>query len=310
MGEKKKPKAERKTDKPAVPIKYNYVIEDVMALRDALASALKVGFLNERPAGERWDRLVDVVLEVLPEGVTRPVLEDSLRHLAGRPLTEEVIRAEAWRVAGNVPRMRHRRAVPPWHVQRIPEWVPLQITACRRVRDYRGRLAAAFSARVLAGTPAGLMVLKTWTLKLCRFYATDFGFGRPGTPTADRFPYQAPEQLVNFRLFGLISPVLSEDGPVFDSIGFLAPQRAWNKALIKMRQRVVVEQCPAGFPPDLACHKCPVGYQRCTMATHRETWVRGRCPKCNDDNAVFDPELKLPHCIDCEVRSVYKGDKE
>lgn len=274
-----------------------------------MADAIRLEFLHETPRGVSFSRLVDLVAEMMPSCVTRGILEESLRDLAGQPLTAELIKQTAWRICGNVTRLRHRRAVPPWHVQRLPEWAPLQIISCRRSKSNKGVPGATFGICVLAGTAAGLVLLRWWSLKQCRYRATDFGFSRPVSLNAKgvaRYPYQAPEQLVNLRLYGLLEPRLCVGGPMFEICGFVPAVVEHNRRLIQFRERVQKSDCPMGFAPnEPPCHRCPVGYEQCPGGTHKRNWTQAECPRCKNPAAAIDPDMP-DECIDCRAKALYR----
>lgn len=270
-------------------------------------------FLKKVPIGSEFERLVTLVQEVLPDGVPYATLEDSLSHLAGTYVTDRVLDAVCWRMAGNVKRLKQRKAVPPWHVQRVPEWVPVQVTACKRERTSKGKLGARFQFRVLAGTPAGLFMEKFWSLKFCRYIAVDCGFSKyRKSRRVIPFPYTAPEQLVGLRLFARVMPKLSDKEPGFDGIGFTATTTKFNKVTLGCRfRRNESFRCQLKMTHEqLQCHHCPVGFVKCRAATHRHDWVQKACPECNDDEAYFDPERKSETCIDCTIKAAYKADKQ
>jgi hypothetical protein len=116
------------------------------------------------------------VQETLPGTIDLQTLEDSLRHVAGTHMTEELLDAVAWRMAGNHLRLKDRRAVPPWHVQKTHEWVPVTIVSCRRQRNAKNNPGAMYGFRIVAGTPAGLLTFNWWSAKYARYLASKLGF--------------------------------------------------------------------------------------------------------------------------------------
>lgn len=308
---KPKPRAEKGPGRMVYAIHYHYQLDKVMELRKLLKEAVGLEFLKKTPVGEQFGRLVTLFQEVLPDGIAYQTLEDSLMHLAGTHITERVLDATCWRIAGNVKRLKQRKAVPPWHVQRVPEWVPVQITACKRERTSKGKIGARFQFRVLAGTPAGLLMEKFWSLKFCRYISLDCGFSKyRKSRRTIKFPYTAPEQLVGLRLFARVMPKLSDKEPGFDGIGFTGTTTAHNKLTLGCRFRRLPDfRCQLELThEELPCHHCPVGFLKCRAATHRQNWVKKECPECGDEEAYFDPEKKAEKCVDCTVKSAYKAE--
>jgi len=283
-------------------------VETVFELRQKLKEAVGVEFLNTTPAADTFKRLVALVMELLPKGIEYKVLEDTLRHLAGMRLDERILDSMCWRVAGNVKRLKQRKVVPPWHIQKLPEWVPVQTTACRRERSSRGKFGARFQFRILAGTPAGLLAEKFWTTKFCRFISENLGFGKHNYNRPTPKSYSVPEQFVGLRLYVCVTPKLSGKEPGFDGIGFPGSCVTWNKVTINCRART-----QPGFTcllkqtaMTLACHTCPIGFLRCRAATHRQDWVKQYCSDCSRE-AYFNPEVQSDVCVDCTSRAAYRN---
>lgn len=280
----------------------------------ALRAALLAEFGGKTIQAENYERLLDLLQEGVSRRMHRPTLWDSVRSTAGETMTHEVADELAWRIAGNAKRIHDRYTVPPWHIQRLTELAPLQITACKRARNARHKLGAMFTCRVLAGTAASMILMKFWTLKQCRYFAHGFGFSkrpRLGSPTRPRYPYAAPEMLVGLRFGALFDPEKSgASGPGFSQLWFPKYIVEWNQRLLKKRCRVRVSDCPARQPPSRPCHRCDAGYETCPAGTHRKNWVCKPCTRCGAAEAYFDPELDAKACIDCFVMSVYRQKKE
>lgn len=267
-------------------------------------------FLKKTPQGDSFVRLVTLIQELLPGNINYKTLEDSVRHLAGTPIDERTLDAVCWRLAGNHKRLRQRRAVPPWHSQKLPEWVPSQVVSCRRERTPKGRLGARYGFRILAGTPAGLTAYKWWSMQMCRFMSGEMGFSRPNHRKITSFPYAVPEQLVGMRLYVRIMPEQCTNEPGFDGVGFPSSLQGWNKTTVKCRVRAQEGfSCKLNKRADeLHCYHCPIGFINCRAGTHRMDWVEKDCPIC-EKKSFFDPESQGDACVDCFVRSVYRGDK-
>ncbi len=248
--------------------------------------------------------------ETLPGVHHRPTVEESIAALVGTYVDEAIIAETAWRLAGNHRRLRQRKAVPKWHVQKFHEWVPAQVISCRRTRHPRAGMGATVTFRILAGTPAGLGVSKWWSFARCRMHARDFGFSRPPSPKAvhpPKFVYSAPEQLVSMRCYLLVTPKASGNEPGFEYAGFPASVKPWNSELIKCRLRTLPQyRCPQGHPQSFPCHKCPIGYINCKPGTHKSDWVEGQCAACGQADAFFDPDVKSETCISCTIKAAYK----
>jgi hypothetical protein len=233
---------------------------------------------------------------------------ESVRYLVGARLTAAAVAELAHRLAGNRQRLRERRPVAPWAAQRWPEWVPVQILAVRRARDARDRDdGASLSFKIMAGTPCPIAVPQWWSLQRCRFLSRTFGFSRPmrrvsGMPP--KYPYSVPEQLVNLRVEMLVDPEKSVREPYLDATRIVPSLAEWNREVLRRRFRVDPGyECPEGYPHDLPCHRCHVGYLRCPAATHRLDYERAPCPQCGRADAWWDPESRSGVCVRCTIKA-------
>jgi hypothetical protein len=265
--------------------------------------------LGETPTAEVFDGLVSLVQSLLPSHdgklVDREALDRSLRYLAGTRLTDELLRDACWRIAGNLPLLHHRQAVPPWHVQPSQEWVPACVLSCKRELSPSGRRGAVFGLRLTGGRPCPRVVYRWWSLPQCRFYARHFRFSRPAAPTAvhpARFPYAAPEQFVSLQLYVLIDPDLcSAREPGFRLVAWPRWLDDWNREVLRARFRLdAAHKCPRGYPRTVACQRCPAAVSECRAATHTKPWQARACPVCRRDPAWFDPGLSESQCVDCQ----------
>lgn len=265
-------------------------------------------FLHTTPVGPQAERLVALLLELLPGEQDYATVEHSVRNVFGVRVTPEVVDELSWRMAGNYRRLAERKVVPPWHVQRLPEWVPAQVVSCKREKSGRGKPGARLGFRVLAGTPAGRVAYKWWSLKLCRYVAPEFGYSVPRGARRLAYPYSAPEQLVGLRTYLCVTPSLSGREPGFEATTVHTSVGDWNRTTIRCRFRAQPKfVClMKATPADLPCHVCPVGFARCRAGTHRADWVERHCEGCGK-RAYFDPESTSPHCVACAQRAAYRA---
>ena len=267
-------------------------------------------FLGKTPTGTKFARLVSLVREILPGDIDFNTLEDSLRHLAGTRIDEKLLDDFCWRMAGNTRRLKEYRSVPPWHVQKLPEWVPVQVVSARRQRNTKGAVGALMGFRVLAGTSCPKIVYKWWSQKMARFLSQDFGFTRQRGNEPGRFPYAHPEQLVSLRHYVMIDPAECDKEPGFSKVAFSGSMKEWNKNTLVARFRADRDfYCQMEkSAEELPCHRCPLGYVTCRAATHRKDWVQKPCTHCSRADAWFDPEIAGDKCVECVIADVYKRD--
>lgn len=265
-------------------------------------------FIGKRLARTEFAEFVTELRKVLPGKIPREVLTESSLHLANAELTEELLEDELARLVGNLQRLQSFRAAVPWSRQVEPEYVPVQIVAGRycRVGD---QLGAEFLMSVLAGTPTGRTIAKSWTNRFCGAVSRRLGFGN----YSSEYSYRDPLQLVNLRFYVLIRPELSRSGPDFSEIwqtesgDKIHPSYCYqyNRKLLRHRAGVGSLPCPEKYDRQRhPCHLCPVGSDRCVLAVHDETYVIRRCPKCKKES-WFDPAVKRAVCVNCHRQDIF-----
>lgn len=275
-------------------------LTNVFKIRKMIMSRLEF-YLGQVIDSETMSYMVDSVLEVLPKGIEKRTLREALWHLTGTKPVEEDIQKTAWRLAGNIRRLRASSPVTPWREQIFPEWSPAQIVDCRIGRTKKGKAGATFTFRILAGTATSELAKKFWTIRFCRYMAGEKKIGF--TPPWGAFPLKKLEQLVGFRLYLLLErpPKGFDHGrsPWFDTVRATGAMSLYNRALTKRRARVGFK-CPMSFKHP--CHNCWVGYDRCAVAVHPRTFVRELCVECSREHWM-DPEmLPLGICVECQRR--------
>ncbi len=239
------------------------------------------------------DRLVASVRGLLPAGIAYDAVFESLRYLAGKPLSELDAVRVAWRLAGNLPTLKTGQPVPPWTSQHYDEWVPMQIMRVFKTRNSKDKIGYDVTSRVLAGTSAPLKVSSFWNVRVIKFVASKMGFSRPW----DKYPFRVAADLVGLRFFGLIEAARCRGRPEFHEVECPASMAKWNRDnVLKLRLRVGC-QCPVNFTHP--CHLCAYGYDRCAAATHPKTFTIGPCAGCSNQDALFDPDDTSPHCVNC-----------
>jgi hypothetical protein len=254
------------------------------------------------------------VRRTLPKEVDAGAVFQSIRYLVGQRMTEALLTEVAWRLAGNVTRLRRGIAVPPWNRQADEEFVPVQISGVQKLRRFN-KLYVEWSARVLAGTSVGLTVSKTWTDKFTRAVAQRLGFSKPWLAGA----FESPYELYGMRFYVLIEPRLCTSTPGFETLWYDSDEQKirphsfyeYNRMLIRMRQRPDdLFSCPQNLPHSLPCHLCIFGAEHCPAATHGRTYEQRRCDACNRDEAYFDPMVPgRVVCVECHQRNLLRREE-
>lgn len=245
--------------------------------------------------GSELSEIADALRRALPGTVKRDVVFESVRHLVGRKLTAYTAAKLAWRLAGNLARLKAGESVRPW-VGGLsgPEYLPLEAIKATPLRDARNRLGYELSFMVLAGTPAAEKVSRYWTNAQVRWVAMRIGFSAPW----GKYPFHKGTEIVGLRLLVRADPELSRGGV----IGFTACEEqppsfvSWNRKEV-LRFRMHIEPCPNGWTHP--CRNCAVGYEECRASVHLKTYEQRWCPECQSDAAFFDPELLSHKCVSC-----------
>ncbi len=242
-----------------------YNLARVFKTRNRLAHDDLTEFCGYVAIGGHFEDLVDKICRALPR-VRRRAVWDSVRDVAGTLLTEQGLLMMSWRLSGNIELLRAGTPVPVWHMQQAKEWMPVHIQAYEEDIDSRKAPGGNFRMRVLAGTACPTRITKFWTRRFCKYIAVKMmGYTRRSAKS----PLSHITELVSLRLWVQIDPELCRLGePGFDDVGMTSGLENWNRGVIRKRYRRDW-RCPYEF--DHRCHRCPVGYDQCPAATHKET---------------------------------------
>lgn len=252
------------------------------------------------------DVLVSLLLCEFPDTVPVVAIEETARLHLGKTYNSDQLLLLAHNLAGNEYSLQHGVAVVPWRVQLHPEWCPIQILRCRRHKTAKKKIGAVYTAKILAGSPAGLDTEFWWPSEFAHVMSGTLGFTRARGKRLSRFPYTGPEDFVTLRLYGLFTPQLSVEQPKFHEVRVDAKCKEWNTTQLKYRNRVdEAHACPKKMPLTLACKDCIIGYESCRAGTHKYTYYIGECEVCGKD-AYFDKELSSTVCVSCVRKRAYK----
>jgi hypothetical protein len=255
-------------------------------------------------SGEELDGFVSVICNALPGDVRMGPVEESVIHLAGDPITEEVLSDMAWRLAGNLHLLRQGVPALPWTYQPELEWVPMQCVEVLPRRTLGNKLAAKVKFRVLAGSACPNLISKQWTQRFMRYLSTSIGFSKPWGD----HPFVDIHEFTGLRMHGLLDPELSVGGPDFEKVKATSGLLSHNQELINMRRRLGGFKCPVGYSH--RCFNCPVGYDKCPAGSHPRTYTKGFCQQCEKDSWVDPRCLSVGVCVDCmNIESISKKEK-
>lgn len=283
-------------------------INRVLELKAKLTDHPKLrAFLGQQLTGSVFRNFVKEFNRLLPGKTREQVVRESLLHLAGVVLTEDLLEDDAWRMAGNLGRLLAWRPVVPWSRQSVAEYVPVQIIAGRRA-VLAGKQAVEFDFQVLAGTPTGMTITKIWTNRLCAALSRPLGFSN----ARGGFPFDDAMQLVDLRMYVMIDPAKSARGPDFEEVWMESNGKTirpvglynYNRKWLRMRAgRGWV--CPKNYDREQhPCHLCHIGREECLVAVHDLTYVSKFCAGC-EKNSWFDPLVPSRQvCVNCHNNAI------
>ena len=260
--------------------------------RNKIASFLS-SYVARPIVGDAISQISDRLLQILPSTVSPSAVFDTVRLLAGTTLSTSGALEFAWRVAGNVPTLIAGDAVVPWSGQREDEIVPVRVdsvSASRRRDDF----GFILRCRAQAGTPCPMAFNQFLTARSCSAISRVIGFSN--TPWGP-FQYSgAAAYFVNTLFFAHLEAQHSREQPWFRNVSASSGMLKANKELLAVRCRN--KPCPLNYVH--ACIDCPVGYNYCSYAVHRNTYVEQLCSVCNK-TSLFDP-ASMESCLTCRKR--------
>lgn len=289
------------SDSPQLPIKERQLIPfagvnigQIDRTVDRALQRMRQHYSTE-PTEEAFDRFVMDLYSCFPQIIRYDVFYSSVMTSAGKLMTREVIQQLAWRLAGNIKKLKAGIPVPPWTNQKELEWCPITIVKADLGYGYENTFGCFYEYRVLAGSPSGLKFTTFWSKKYARFISSDLGFRKT---RIGNFSCSDGRELTRMQLYLLLDPELSKEGrPIAYHYHVPASMQKHNLEIIKQRFRVT--PCPLGYSLfQLPCISCPIGYEECKAGCHPKNYQSQFCPRCQDDK-WFDPLHSSGICIDC-----------
>jgi hypothetical protein len=290
---------------PPSRTRADFSVPAILELRRKMMAKLARFYTGSVLVARDFDLLVDEIFASLPDGIPRQHVHESLSHLAGTEMTQDLLRTNLWRLAGNLKKLR-KQPVPPWIVQSGLEWAPVQITAANKQRNRFNKLGYTFTFQILAGLACPLAITRFWTVDFCWFVSNELGYARRRF-SENRLPkniFQDPRELVTLRLSVQLDPKFSTaTEPGFEKVKVTSVQKSWNREQMAFRDRMDdAHACPKGYPDSRQCHLCHVGYRECRAGCHAATYTTRPCLGCIRDDALFDPDKPADFCIECVAR--------
>ena len=213
------------------------------------------------------------------------------QRFSGEIVTDALRMKLAQVLAGNVTQLRIGDPVEPWKGQKKDEWVLLLVLGAeRRYTPKRNIPGGELKLQVMTGSPAGDTFPQ---------FFTDRALTRMGQFIGLLSKWEGrrlhPREFVQMSFIGK----LRKGSERFMSEYYERPSLN-NRNRKLMRARKLPERvCPHGYV--VPCYGCHLGFGSCSLATHRTTLVRSRCPKCREEG-LFDPEFPWQKiCLHCQL---------
>ncbi len=232
------------------------------------------------------------VLKSVP-GAKRDAVYETLRVYAGEVLTAKLGVSLCWLIAGNADKLKSGIPVRVWNSQTTDEWMPMKVVSVQLARPYKDILIEC-AFKILAGSASELTIVRYLSRAAVKYVARKIGF----SPPYGLYPYHNPEELTGLRLIGKFEPQWVRDSlPSFREVYCPSSMAQRNRAEYLCVRSRKVAQCPSEF--NHACAKCAYGTDRCKYAVHPATYEVGRCPRCENNDALFNPAVPSTLCVAC-----------
>lgn len=246
-------------------------------------------YVGSRLVGELLRDVCDDVIKELPQTASADALYESIRVLAGMPLTQRAAKELSWRLAGNVDRLNRGERVLAWTRQVSDETVPVRV---ERIRPEKRRNDQGFVLylRVLAGTPCPLVFPVFFSRRSCATISKPLGFSAPW----GQYPYSTPWHYMGLMFFVDIDAARSNENIVVGSVSNTDSLLLENRSKIAVRTRA--RPCPRGYSHE--CVKCWIGFNECPAAIWPQTLVQRECTHCRKE-AFFEHDDAGTVCLNC-----------
>ncbi len=262
----------------------------VLSLRNKIIDSL-YGYAGAVPVGNSLQQMAIDIHSVFPDSVDVDSIFCSISYLAGTELSEEAIKTLAWRLAGNLNKLKEGRSVLPWTSQKEEEWVPFQfIRGCKVKKGY------LFNLKALSGSICPQVIIKLWPDSFCSLVSRELGSSAPW----GKYPISNYMEFVGMRILGLLEPDKCKDRPDFDKIKCTPGLITWNRSMIKMRNRDDFT-CPENY--DIPCYLCWHGQESCPSACRPLDLVPGHCDNCEEQGWFELNERDQKTCQSCGRQS-------
>lgn len=276
-----------------------YNIPGVLSLRERINGDARVlGYLYEDLTAAKFVEFTELLAELLPDRIPFDTLYGSCEYLLGDELNEDSLFELAWRLAGNVRRLRNGYLVLPWAGITVKEWMPVQVVQVDFDVTRRGEPGGQFMFQFLAGQACPETATTFWPKSYCHVLAPRLGFTKFAR---SKYPLRDVAEFTNLRMLVRVEAGLSDIR--FEEVAVPGSMREWNHRYIRMRARTLKGfSCPRKLPAGKPCFRCYYGQDKCGAAVRPETLIKGLCPQC-EFIRYFDPASTATVCVGCNQQN-------
>jgi hypothetical protein len=239
----------------------------------------------------QYESFRNTLISALPAGIPSKGVDNSIKDLSGKILTDDTLFALCWRLAANMETLWDNQPVLAWTHQQALEWIAVEIAEVYVVK-VNGRLRNQFVFQSLSGSVVPRTIMQYWSFEKTAYLATfrdeknnGFGFSRNqinkrGEQLGKNL-FMDYRQFSGLRCFLLIDPMRSkrENAPVAVNVGHTGSTTTYNANLHTKRNRNL-HACIRGYGYAVECHCCPHGRKSCELAEHVHDFVLMQ--KCGD----------------------------
>lgn len=252
-------------------------------------------YVGSRLVGDLLRDVCNDILKELPQTASQDALYESIRVLAGMPLTQRAAKELSWRLAGNIDKLNNGERVLPWTRQVQDETVPVRV---ERIRHDKRRNENGFVLylRVLAGSPCPQVFPVFFSRRSCATISKTLGFSAPW----GQYPYSTALHYMGLMFFVAIDAAKSNENIVVGSVSNTDSLVLENRSKIAVRTRA--RPCPRGYTHE--CVKCWLGHNECPAAIWPQTLVQRECTQCQKE-AFFEHDDTGTVCLNCRSVTVH-----
>lgn len=251
------------------------------------------GHIGNTLKGTLWFDFIEDVCRVLEYPLDRKkTVLDSLQEYQGVDLNQRMLWRICFRLDANKDIIYDDMPIPVWRPEKDAVWVPVHVVDAEKVEMKEGKPLMRIHVLILAGRPAGSLIIQQMPIKYVRYFLKQVGL-----PKYD----DVSEWEVFNTMFTALIAKTNAKSTAMTKFHVNSAQSKHNKELHKNRK-----DCPKHMP--WFCDRCPLGMDKCRFAVKRHSWKAMQC--VNGHNGYFKKRKDGTYgdrCIKCVFLDKKKG---